>query len=147
MHISAKMLREADEEGQLPVLASILTDIHLQDLARLDRNVNRFAGNPMSKNGALPLTDDGEEFARVEANVPAALAMEFQNRKGWGPETFSTDAGMKEFLRCYPQFKVKTVSGKIQSGWRGESRDGREGGEGRKRSGAVFGRGTMNYAK
>lgn len=135
MHISAKLIREADAEGRLDELAAILASVHDQDLRRLDAQMRQCAGNPL--NEALPLRDDGEDFGVFEANIPMALALDLERRPGFGPGYLKDPSGMKDFLKQHPECRVKTVSGKIQSGY---------GSKRLSRTRVIFGRNTMTFA-
>jgi hypothetical protein len=39
------------------------------------------------------------------------------NRPGFGYEGLTSDEGMRDILRDNPQCRVRTVSGKVMSGW------------------------------
>lgn len=85
------------------------------ELARHEERMMRTAGRP--DNEALPLMDDGHEWARVEARIPKTLFWNLAMRDGFGWEGLSSDEGIRDILRDHPQCRVKTVSGRAQSGW------------------------------
>lgn len=136
MHISAGMIRQAAQEDRLDELAAICAHVLTEDHARVEKQMKRFGGNPLRE--ALPLRDGREDFAVVEAHVPAALALAVETDPNFGPGYLKDPSGMKDFLKHYPQCRVKTVSGKVQSGY-GSKRPAR----GR----VIFGRNTMTFAK
>lgn len=133
MHLSAQTIRAAAQEDRLEELAAICAHVITEDHARADAHLNRFAGNPL--NEALPLRDDGEDFAIVEANVPSAVAMAIETDPRFGPDYLKDPSGMKEFLKYHPQCRVKTVSGKTTVGWREKTQRR-----------VTFGRGTIQLA-
>jgi len=64
----------------------------------------------------LPMLDeDGYDYGRVTDEIPEDIY--FNLRKRYGAEAMSSSEGRKEVLKAFPQFKVKTVSGKTVSGW------------------------------
>lgn len=138
MHISAQTIRAAAQEDRLDELAAICANIITQDQQRLDAHLRRFAGNPLSE--ALPLRDGREEFGVVEANIPMALALDLERRPGFGPEYLKDPSGMKDFLKHHPECRVKTVSGRITSGYGSKSAP-----RARARR-VIFGRGTLQLA-
>lgn len=85
--------------------------------ARLER-----IGGPLPEHERLPLMEDGHEFGRVEARMTKAAYFQLMNQKNFGYEGLTSDEGMRDILKAFPQFRVKTVSGKIVSGWRGPAR-------------------------
>lgn len=91
-----------------------LADRENQAVALHNARMGRAAGRP--DNEALPLTDGGYEFGRVEARIPLTMAFNLAQRDGFGWEGLMSDAGMKDLLRDNPQCRVRTV-GRIQSGW------------------------------
>lgn len=135
MHLSAATIQAAAREDRLEELAALAAHVITQEHARAEAHLNRFAGNPL--NEALPLRDDGEDFAIVEANIPSAVAMAVETDPNFGPAYLKDPSGMKDFLKHHPQCRVKTVSGKIQSGY-GSKRPAR--------NRVVFGRNTITFA-
>lgn len=85
------------------------------ELAKHEEKMTRCAGRPDNK--ALPLMDEGHEFGRVEARIPATLFWNLAFRDGFGWEGLQSDEGISDILKDNPQCRVNTVSGKIQSGW------------------------------
>lgn len=85
------------------------------NLAQHEARMARCAGRP--DNQALPLTDEGHEFGRVEARIPVALFYNLAQRDNFGWEGLQSDEGIRDILKDNPQCRVKTVSGKVQSGW------------------------------
>lgn len=135
MHLSKETIRAAAREDRLEELAALCAHVITEEHARADAHLNRFAGNPL--NEALPLRDGGEDFAIVEANVPSAVAMAIETDPRFGPDYLKDPAGMKDFLKYHPQCRVKTVSGKITSGYGSKTPARRR---------VVFGRGTLQLA-
>lgn len=133
MHISAAMIRRADEDGNLPELAAICAAALQTEYHRLDAQMQRFAGNPL--NEALPFRDGKEDFATVEANIPSAVALAYEAHPEFGPDYLKHD--LKHFLRNNPQCRVKTISGKITSGYGSKTPARRR---------VVFGRNTIQFA-
>jgi len=87
-----------------------------------DVQQQRLAGAPGSDR--IPLLDeDGEEFGRVEARIPAALFFNMEQR--YGQEAWSEDSDLLKYaLREHPQFRVNTVQpfGRVVTGYRGAAR-------------------------
>lgn len=96
-------------------LIEVLRDEHLAELAAHEARMQRAAGRP--DNEVLPLTEEGHEFGRVEARIPATLAFNLIQREGFGVEGLLSDEGMKDLLRDNPQCRVKTVRRRAVSGW------------------------------
>lgn len=101
-------------------------------LALLAQKMNRIAASHRDQE-RLPLRDDGDDIGRVEARIPSELFWHLQQQNNFGMDGFTDNGGMKDFLTAYPQCRVKTVSGKIQSGY----------GSKPARRRMVFGRGTL----
>lgn len=88
----------------------------LAELAAHEARMQRCAGRP--DNEALPLRDEeGNEFGQVEARIPKAFFGNLLARNGFGFEGLVSDDGIRDLLRDNPQCRVKTVSGRITSGW------------------------------
>jgi hypothetical protein len=95
-------------------------------------------GGPLPLTTRLPIKDEnGEDCARVEARVPKLLYHGLRNQKNFGEDGFTDDSGMKDFLKSYPQCRVKTVTGKTTVGYTGKSQN---------QPAAIFGRGTLELA-
>ncbi len=105
----------------VPEVVEILQQRELAQLSAHEARMRRCAGRPDAE--ALPLRDDeGQEFGRVEARIPKTLFFNLAQRKGFGWEGLMSDEGLRDLLRDNPQCRVKTVSGRIVSGYRGPSR-------------------------
>jgi hypothetical protein len=87
----------------------------LAELAAHEARLARTAGRPDHE--VLPLRDAEGEFGMVEARIPETLFFNLMARKSFGWEGLTSDEGMRDILRDNPQCRVKTVSGRIQSGW------------------------------
>lgn len=100
-------------------------------------------GGPPSDHERLPLLDEGHAFGQVEARIPENLFWGLYHQKDFGPEGFFSDEGIRDLKRDFPFIRTKTVSGKTTVGWRAAgARD-----EQRRKCGARFGRGTIEFAK
>ena len=87
----------------------------LVELSLHEARMSRAAGRP--DNEVLPLRDEQGEFGVVEARIPRTLFFNLMARKGFGYEGLTSDEGMRDILRDNPQCRVRTVSGRIMSGW------------------------------
>ena len=103
-------------------------------LALLNQRLQRVAATHRDQE-RLPLRDDGDDIGRVEARIPKRLFWHLQQQKNFGWDGFTDNGGMKDFLKAFPQCRVKTVSGKITSGYTGQ---------GSPRRRVIFGRGTLD---
>lgn len=90
----------------------VLADEEVFELAKHEAAVAQCNGNPRKE--ARPLEDEGHEWARVEARIPARHFFNFLQNPNFGYEGLTSPDGMKDILKAYPQFGVKTVSGKVQ---------------------------------
>jgi len=102
----------------VPDLVEVLQDRETAQLAQHEAKMRRLAGAPGSER--IPLLDeDGEEFGRMEARIPAVLFWNQVVKRGmecWEDEEF-----MRDCLRDNPQFRIKTVNprGRLVTGYRG----------------------------
>jgi len=134
MNKSVITLEDFVEAQGLPLtavqdLVEVLQEQERFELAKLNMGLNgRVNVSPGGRAEALPLTDDGDEWGRVEARIPKALFFNLmQQRTAGGGERLGyegllSDDGMKDVLRDFPQCRVETVSGKIVSGYTGPVR-------------------------
>lgn len=105
----------------VPDLVEVLQDRETAQLAQHEAKMRRLAGAPGSDR--IPLVDeDGEEFGRVEARIPATLFWNQVVKRGmecWEDEEF-----MRDCLKAYPQFRINTVSprNRLVTGYRGAGR-------------------------
>ena len=99
--------------------------------------MNRISQTPRNIE-RLPLREGGDDIGRVEARIPKGLFFHLMQQKNFGWDGMTSDEGMNDLLKTHPACRVKTVSGRIQVGYRG----------GRMKPGRVnFGRGTLVLAK
>lgn len=82
--------------------------------ARQNARLARCAGNGMPER--KPLMEDGHEWGRVEASIPRTMFFQLMQQKNFGYEGLTSEDGIKDILRDYPQCRVKTVSGKAVIG-------------------------------
>ncbi len=101
----------ANSPGDIRRLVQILQNRQVLNCARQMAKLNRCAKRP--NNVALPLREDGQDFGRVEARIPATMFMQLMQQKNFGYEGLMSDDGMKDILRDFPQCRVETVSGKV----------------------------------
>lgn len=104
----------------LPVTSvpDVVDAFHRRELLELSRHETRMArcaGRPDHE--VLPLRDSEGEFGVVEARIPRTLFFNLMARKGFGYEGLTSDEGLRDILRDNPQCRVRTVTGKIMSGW------------------------------
>lgn len=103
-------------------LVEVLQEREVFSLAKVNMEMGRRGSRPYRGREALPLTDGGDEFGRVEARIPKTLFFNLLGQKRFGWEGLTSDEGLKDVLRDFPQCRVETVSGKIVSGYTGPSR-------------------------
>ena len=99
----------------LPLVCRALEDRQAQNCAIAEAKVQKYRNLPM--NERLPLRDGRDDYATVEASIPAKHLFQLMQQKNFGYEGLMSDEGMRDLLKAYPQFRVKTVSGRVQSGW------------------------------
>lgn len=110
-------LGEFCESVGMPITSAVdvmhaLHDKHVLDCAVMESKINRISSGVGQE--AVPLRDDGDDFGTVEARgIPGKLFFQLCNQENFGREGFMSDEGMKDFLKAYPQFRVKTVSGRV----------------------------------
>jgi len=109
----AEFVQQQGEGGpqDIPRLMRVLNDRQVLNVAQQEARLDRCAAHP--RNAALPLRDEGEDYGRVEARVPATMFFQLMQQKNFGYEGFTSDEGMRDLLRDFPQCRVKTVSGNV----------------------------------
>lgn len=100
----------------LPDMIRALESRQLLNIAKQNERFERVAPQSVH-NERLPLMEDGHEFGRVVARIPKAAYFHLLQQKNFGQDGMFSDDGMKDLLKAFPQCRVKTVSGKITSGW------------------------------
>ena len=99
----------------LPEICRALEDRQVLNCALAEAKLKRYDKLPF--NERMPLRDGGDDWATVEASIPAKHLFQLMQQKNFGYEGLMSDEGMRDLLKAYPQFRVKTVSGRVQSGW------------------------------
>ena len=123
-------------EAEMVEVMRVLRHREAMQIVLTNAKVNRVATTAMRQKELLPLREGGDDYARVEARIPRGLLYGLMHQKNFGYDGFMSDEGLRDFAKSYPQFMVKTVSGKKVFGYRGRSRKSR----------VNFGRGTMTFA-
>jgi hypothetical protein len=122
--------------GEMVEIMRVLQHREAIQIATANAKINRVAKTSMRQKELLPLRDDGDDFGRIEARIPKDLFYGLMQQGNFGHDGFMSDDGMRDFAKEYPQFMVKTVTGKTTAGY------------GTKRKpGVTFGRGTMKFAE
>lgn len=123
-------------ESEMAEIMKVLAHREQMQQALVVAEVSRYAQTSMRQEERLPLRDDGDDFGRIEARIPKKLFFGLLKQKNFGHDGFCSNEGMRDFAKQYPQFMVKTVSGKTTvSGFRAK-----------RKCGVNFGRGTMTFA-
>ena len=108
-------------------------------IALMNQKVRRVAESHRAQE-RLPLIDEGHPYGRVEARIPKDLFFHLMRQRNFGWDGFCDNGGMKDFLKAFPQCRVKTISGKTAVGWT-------RGGQSRQRKPcARFAPGVLNLA-
>lgn len=142
LQAAAQCDRAAAAIGSEQELAEVMRVLQYREeiaIAETNARIGAVAKTSMRQKELLPLRDEGDDFGRVEARIPRDLFFGLRQQKNFGEEGFFSDDGMKDFAKEYPQFMVKTVSGKLTVGYASKA--------GRNTSRVRFGRGTMTFAK
>lgn len=130
----------AGTEAELAATMQALQYMEEIEIAMLNERLRQLAPMPRAQAECLPLRCEGDDIGRVEARIPKNLYFRFLKQKNFGEEGFTSDEGMRDFLKAFPQYAVKTVSGKTTVGYRGTRNAER--GTGR----VKFGPGVLNLA-
>lgn len=121
-------------EAERAAVMAVMREKEAMQIGLMYARLKRVSENPHLQE-RRPLRDDGDDIGVVEARIPAELLFRLGKQKNFGWEGVFSDEGMRDIHKAHPFTKVKTVSGKITSGY------------GSKRTGRVqFGRGTMTFA-
>lgn len=105
----------------VPDLVEVLQDRETAQLAAHEAKMRRLAGAPGAER--IPLMDEnGDDFGRVEARIPATLFFNQGIKRGFG--CWEDEEFLRDCLRDNPAFRIKTVSpnGRRVTGYRGASR-------------------------
>lgn len=143
LEAAAVVDRAANAVGTQEEIASTMQVLHYMEeiqIAMLNQALSRVADRASAQEERLPLREDGDDIGRIEARIPKNLAFSLMKQKNFGFDGFTSDEGMRDFLKVYPQYGVKTVSGKTSVGYRG-TRNAERGNRKVK-----FGRGVLNLA-
>jgi hypothetical protein len=134
---AADMAAEAQTPQQeLRAVMEVLQHREAMQIGLITAGMNRLSQTPRETE-RLPLREDGDDIGRIEARIPKNLFFHLMQQKNFGWDGFSSDEGMKDFLKTHPACRVKTVSGKITVGYGSQSA---------RKPGVKFGRGTLNLA-
>lgn len=128
-------------ERELSEMMTVLKYMEEIEIAMLNQRVNEISQSPTQVMERLPLREDGDDIGRIEARIPKNLAFRLMKQKNFGEDGFYSDEGLRDLLKAFPQYRVKTVSGKTTVGFGKGAR-----GEGRGKSRVKFGRGVLNLA-
>ncbi len=88
-------------------------------IAMTNERINRGAATRARQKELLPLRDEGDDFGRVEARIPEDLFFGLMHQRNFGLDGFTSDEGMRDFGKSFPQYICRTVSGKITVGYGG----------------------------
>jgi hypothetical protein len=121
----------------------------------MQTRLGRLSQSPHAQE-ALPLMESGDEIGRIVARIPKDECFHLMQQENFGADGFYDAGGLEDYLKDRPACRVKTVSGKVVVGWRGEPARGRTGERPRagavpvrtsgRRGGVIFGRGTLQLA-
>ena len=125
-------------QEQMAAVTQVLAHQETIRLALMNAQVNRVSSSYREER--LPLMAEGDEIGRVEARIPKDLFFHLGQQRNFGWDGFTDNGGMEDFLKAFPQCRVKTVSGKTTVGWRGTQRSASP-------TRVKFGRGTMEFAR
>ena len=94
-----------------------------------------------SREERLPLREGGDDIGRIESRIPKHIFFHLLQQKNFGADGLASDEGQRDLKKAYPAFFPKTVSGKTTVPVTASL-----GGTCRRKSGVIFGRGTLNLA-
>ena len=112
-----KAANATSEAEEMRAVGEVLAHMGTIQMVLMNRKMQRLSTSPRN-NERLPLRDEGDDIGRVEARIPKELYFHLRKQRNFGDEGFNSDEGMRDFLKAFPQCKVKTVSGKTTVGWR-----------------------------
>jgi metal-dependent amidase/aminoacylase/carboxypeptidase family protein len=120
-------------EAELAETMKVLRYMEEIEIALVNQAALAVSQTPRQTMERLPLRESGDDIGRIEARIPKNLAFRFMKQRNFGEDGFYSDEGMRDFLKAYPQYAVRTVSGKTVVGYRGRSK-------------VVFGPGVLDLA-
>lgn len=122
------------EAEQIRAVMEVFAHKESVQLALMNQHIRRVAESHRDQE-RLPLTVEGDAFGEVVARVPRNLFFHLAQQRNFGWDGFADSGGLKDFLKTYPQCRVKTISGKTTVGFtRPQPRR------------VHFGRGTLQFA-
>lgn len=128
-------------EAELAATFQALRYMEEIQVAMLNAELQRQAPTSERRPECLPIRDEGDDIGVVQARIPKHVFFGLMQQKNFGWEGLTSDEGMRDVLKAYPQFGVKTVSGKTVVGYRRAGETGK-----RRKGGVKFGRGTLVLA-
>ena len=108
----------ADRQAELRAQMEIIRHQETIQMGLIAARMNRLSQTP-HRIERLPLRDDGDDIGRVQSSIPKGLFFHLLHQKNFGWEGLCSDEGQRDIAKAYPATQVKTVSGKIQSGYTG----------------------------
>lgn len=127
-------------EAQARAVMEVLAAKETIKIGLMNARLNRIATTHRGQE-RRPLSVDGDDFGQVQARVPKDLLFHLSQQPNFGWDALYSDEGMKDLLKAFPQCRVETRSGKIQVGY------GSRTSTTPRKTAAVFGRGTLNFAQ
>lgn len=118
--LAAAAAAEAAADAQTPAeqaaaVARVLAHQEAIQIGLMNAHVRRISEQHQTE--ALPLREDGDDFGQIAARIPRDLFFHLAQQRNMGWDGLYTDEGLRDVLKAFPQCRVKTVSGKITSGY------------------------------
>lgn len=111
----------ADGQAERRAMMQVIAHQEAIQIGLINARLARLSQTPHAHE-RLPLRDDGDDIGRVESRIPKGLFFHLLHQKNFGWEGLTSDEGQRDIMKAHPACRVKTVSGKITSGWTGSGR-------------------------
>lgn len=108
----------ADREAEVRATMAIFRHQEAIQMGMIAAKMQRLSETPHAHE-RIPLRDDGDDIGIVKSRIPQELFFHLLHQKNFGYEGLVSDEGQRDIIKRWPVCKVKTVTGKIQSGWTG----------------------------
>lgn len=109
------------QQEEMRAMMSVFRHQEALQIGMIAARMNRLSSVPYAHE-RIPLRDDGDDIGRVESRIPKEMFFHLLKQKNFGWEGLTSDEGQRDIAKAHPAVRVKTISGKITSGYTGQNR-------------------------
>jgi hypothetical protein len=91
-------------------LMRVLQDEQTFEMARHNALLNRRGASELE---CKPIVDQGDELGRVKWHMSGKAFFHLMQQKNFGYDGLMSKEGDRDIVKGFPQFRVRTVSGKV----------------------------------